>query len=54
MKSKKTTTSKVVGPGSYESNAKFMPLYKLKPSSNFASSTMRTLEGFGIKPLSRK
>jgi len=54
MKAKKTTTSKVVGPGSYESNAKFMPLYKLKPSSNFASSTMRTLEGFGIKPLSRK
>jgi len=30
-----------------------MPLYKLKPSSNFASSTVRTLEGFGIKPKSR-
>ena len=54
MKSKKSMTQKIVGPGSYESNARFMPLYKLKPSSNFASSTMRTLEGFGIKPLSRK
>lgn len=47
-------TGKIVGPGSYESSTKYMPLYKLKPSSNFASSTQRTLEGFGIKPLSRK
>ena len=51
---KKNMTGKIVGPGSYESSTKYMPLYKLKPSSNFASSTQRTLEGFGIKPLSRK
>jgi hypothetical protein len=54
MQARKMMTGKIVGPGSYEASIKYMPLYKLKPSSNFASGTMRTLEGFGIKPLSRK
>lgn len=54
MKEPRSKTKKVVGPGSYEANTQYMPLYKLKPSSNFASSTQRTLAGFGIKPLSSK
>jgi len=39
MAKERAKTSKIVGPGSYHANVKYMPLYKLKPSSNFASST---------------
>jgi len=32
-----------VGPGSYETAGKNVPLYKLKPSAGFASSSRRTV-----------
>ena len=33
----------MVGPGSYETTS-ISPLYNYKPSSNFASKTMRTMD----------
>ena len=54
MRKDKRYTTNNVGPGTYEAALKYMPLYKLKPSANFASSTNRTLEGFGIKPMKGK